>query len=601
MRKIIYLASFFALLLSSCERDLYEEPLATSKSEKKITYVPIEKVPFLMPTIIEYNKNYTNFSRNSNEFSGKYENLDLDLDKILMLEKNGDTTYSIRIKKEFLSSEDKYFDNLNILKPQNEEYKSFIMRYNSLDDLKEFDIKSFTGRVEKLDILYNPEIILDLENGVNKCQKYVIGGCWHVWIWDNGEVDVWNDCESGSSGSSSSGGGPDGPGGPRGPGGPGGPGGSEGGGGSPSGPGGPGDPSPGSNNTVSPPQIDDNGQIIGAISFEILPNPPIKTAEEIKLIFQDTLNPLQLIWWNNLNNAPKVLEIISYLTANQNNTNASLFAQNLITQTLNTGFSFDVNASSKSPYFIDNSSVQGNTQEEIKFREIYNDLTQSVDFRKMFINAFGYSPFFNAKFIIADIPQTPAGYTSGTCTSYQNKPSTCLITIDRQWLLSKSKVNIAITILHETIHAYLNFKFQNPSFGLPLPNTSINAMDFQTCVNTYYNGFSGNQTQHSFFVDAMIPNMVSILNQIKDLLVTPAQNDQLINPTTGITIMYEPMGNPPSLSDIPLPWNWNDYFTFACYSGLDSSTSYPAIFPPNSNINFIKYHYIQAGNYVLQP
>ena len=61
------------MLFISCERDLYEEPLSTSKSEKKINYVPIEKVPFLMPSIIEYNKNYTNFSRNGGNSSGKYE------------------------------------------------------------------------------------------------------------------------------------------------------------------------------------------------------------------------------------------------------------------------------------------------------------------------------------------------------------------------------------------------------------------------------------------------------------------------------------------------------------------------------------------------
>jgi hypothetical protein len=126
-------------------------------------------------------------------------------------------------------------------------------------------------------------------------------------------------------------------------------------------------------------------------------------------------------------------------------------------------------------------------------------------------------------------------------------------------------------------------------------------MQFVDCVNMYYNGFSGNQDQHSFFVDNMIPTMVDILTNIRDLLVTSDQGYQLMYPSNGAAFLWEPMGSPPAISDNQILWNWTDYLTHLCYGGLDLSTSYPTIYPPNSDINFVRAEYISAGNTILKP
>lgn len=61
----------------------------------------------------------------------------------------------------------------------------------------------------------------------------------------------------------------------------------------------------------------------------------------------------------------------------------------------------------------------------------------------------------------------------------------------------------------------------DPSIGMTIPG--INNMDFQQAVNTTYNGFSGDQDQHAFFYDYMLPTMQTIFSHVRDLLLTPAQ------------------------------------------------------------------------------
>ena len=240
------------------------------------------------------------------------------------------------------------------------------------------------------------------------------------------------------------------------------------------------------------------------------------------------------------------------------------------------------------------SSVSGNTPEEIKFRKVYNMLTNSVDFKNIFVDLFGVSPLFNVKFEITDVPQTiNNGHIDGICYMYKypnNLSPFNIIQIDRSHLLTKSTAKIALTILHECIHAYLNVKFLNPSFGMNIE--TINNMDFQTCVNTYYNGFSGNQTQHSFFVDNMIPKMATILNQIKNLLFTQEQILSVENPEPN-SVIYGVTNTNPSVKNysIILPWNWSDYFSHFSYNGLENCSSYSSIYPagsPNS-LNYLQY------------
>jgi hypothetical protein len=295
------------------------------------------------------------------------------------------------------------------------------------------------------------------------------------------------------------------------------------------------------------------------------------------------------------------IAIINYLVSN-NTPEDKVFIKEAISQMIKTGLVIDIQKSSKSPFFIDLSSVLGNTPEEIKFNEVYNALTKSTAFRNLFTSLFGSTPLFNIKFTITDIPETPNGKLNGICylKTYPNRLDPFnSIEIDRSHLLTNSKVDIANSILHECIHAYLNIKFRNPSIGMSIAN--INNMDFQTCINTYYNGFSGNQTQHSFYVNFMIPTMVQILKDIKSDIITTAQADLVENPTNGVAFIYQPMGNYPNIeiSSVQIPWSWNDFFTHLAFTGLQESTAYPSVYPKESYYNFIKDEYMNAFNVLI--
>jgi len=317
-------------------------------------------------------------------------------------------------------------------------------------------------------------------------------------------------------------------------------------------------------------------------------------------VFVSSLGPSQKAWWNSYANAIKKLPMMSYLGQNNYSDASQDFVRGLIEQIIlnpNT----DLNKSLASPFFIDLSSVSGNSQEEIIFRNVYESLLKSPKFKALFTDLFGSTPLFNVKFVIEDIPQNNTGHTSGTCSLYisgSNPAPFNIISIDRQFLLSKPKINAALVILHECIHAYLNIKFRNPTIGMQINN--INDMDFQECINTYYNGFSGNQTQHSFFLEYMLPVMVEILNDVKDEMLTPSQISAVENPQPN-SVIYAVTTTMPSVENynITLPWNWNHYFTHFCTTGLESSIAYPILYPQGSPNLLNRIQYLSIGLFVF--
>jgi len=342
---------------------------------------------------------------------------------------------------------------------------------------------------------------------------------------------------------------------------------------------------------------------------EIVIDPNLANLDFNKIIlFLDNLRTTDLAAFNYLNSHPEIKnQVFRYLGQNDSSEESKIFVTQFIDQCdLNPTLHLDFKASSKSPYFVDLSLVSGNTPEELKFQEVYGDLMTSSNFRHFFSNLFNQSPFINSKFKIGDIPQTGVGYTEGTCRlSYlpNQISSLCTITIDRTILQTKSKAEIALVILHECLHAYLNVKFRIPSIGMSLDQ--INNMNFQQCINQYYNSFSGNQTQHNFMVDFLIPNMVQILKDIQDLIISPAQKNELENPRDGGSFLYQPLTNNPPTTQISttiLPWNWNSFYIYFCYLGLQNCSAYPFNVAPNFlNVDdFYNYEYIFVFNSVMQ-
>ena len=278
--------------------------------------------------------------------------------------------------------------------------------------------------------------------------------------------------------------------------------------------------------------------------------------------------------------------------------------KNYINQSMvNDGLDLNFEYSLKSPFFIDMNSVSGNTPEEVKFREVYGFLMQSPKFKELFYDLFNNTPLFNVKFTIENITQQfgPNNYIKGKCKlSYTNGHPVPFnnIVIDRNFILTKTKSEIVTTIIHECIHAYLNIKFLNPNIGMSINN--INDLDFQECINEYYANFSGTQTQHSFFVDYMIPTMVEILNDVKNDIFTTQQISAVEYPASN-ALIYGVTQTNPSVKDynVVLPWNWTNYFTHLCFSGLESSTSYLSIYPHGSPNELNSQQYISIGTFIF--
>ncbi len=192
------------LVLSSCEKDLYEDSIKNSKG--KINYKTIDELPFLIPSVQKFNKDYKYLSYSKEATNKDALNLNLDLDHILeYVKENGLKTYSIVIKKEFNEYDNKYFENLHIFEKDGV-YENVIFKYDALDDFKKFDPQTFTGDVEIYDINYVYQGVIQYEEGVQKCIKMAVG-CMNVWWFtDIGEIWIWYEC-LGSGGGIETGGG----------------------------------------------------------------------------------------------------------------------------------------------------------------------------------------------------------------------------------------------------------------------------------------------------------------------------------------------------------------------------------------------------------
>lgn len=133
MKKLICGFAILVLLTPSCSKDNYDDAIVGSSYVKDpgIKKVSLNEVPFLRPTIEK-------FKRHNQELR-TINDLHLDLDNILAyIKANGDITYNIAIiGTDFSEKEDYYFETLHIVKTQ-DEYKSFIAKYNQSDDTKNF-------------------------------------------------------------------------------------------------------------------------------------------------------------------------------------------------------------------------------------------------------------------------------------------------------------------------------------------------------------------------------------------------------------------------------------------------------------------------------
>ncbi|WP_417352637.1 hypothetical protein [Flavobacterium alkalisoli] len=291
-----------------------------------------------------------------------------------------------------------------------------------------------------------------------------------------------------------------------------------------------------------------------------------------------------------------------YLMENNLSEESIEYIDQLITQMLLTNSFFDVGLSQKSPCNIDMTSVQGNSVNELRFRNIYNKIIQSNLFKQLFVNLFETTDFVNVKFLIEDIPD-PSVSGNSQLFHYSSGGLLNIIKIDTELLNDQSDFNIALTIIHECIHAYLSVKLAHPEIGIGMPISNINNLDFSECINESYNAFNGPESQHDFFVDYMRPTIINILTEIKNIIFTPELIERVETPSSqnGVYI-YAPTNTiPPTNSGIPMIWDWNDFFSYSSLIGLQNCDAFHVLYPLDSVEYYMFTQYYQAGITAFTP
>ena len=277
-----------------------------------------------------------------------------------------------------------------------------------------------------------------------------------------------------------------------------------------------------------------------------------------------------------------VVNIIDFF-AQQNNFRASdqEFVNQFIAQrTANPSLNLDFTASYLSPMNVDVSSINPNTPEGAKFIEIYDKLIKSPEFKKLFESIFKESKRDNVKFEIDDRvfeDNNPRKKEVHATTSQDPITKIITIRISKQiltagTLMSQTKIENAKTILHECIHAYLFVKAGNPAIGV----------DFVKLLNIMYPTPS---EQHDFMYNNMVPTMQKVLGEIRDLVTTAPKRAVLE------TYTMHPTVNPLTST----PFNWQEFYKYLSYSGLDETFGFKNDFPLNSDLLRLNRNYIDAG------
>ena len=277
--------------------------------------------------------------------------------------------------------------------------------------------------------------------------------------------------------------------------------------------------------------------------------------------FNEFINSLQstnITSFNYLNQNPTVkMQIFYYFANNSFSSDSNAFAIEILNQIkLNPNLNLNIAASYNSPLNIDFGTISNHTPEGKKFLEIYDALTKSPEFKTFFKDLFENSNRFNVKFEIGALTSSANGNTSVNIGGF---PICNTITISPAFLNSANKMEIAKTILHECIHAFLNIKLYDTGQGAAV--STLNSEQLFHLINHQYNGFSGSQDQHNFIYTYMLPTMETIFSQIKNILVSNEDNYELNNNIN----VHIPNNNSPGT-----PFQWYDFYHNLSLSGLQS-------------------------------
>ena len=364
----------------------------------------------------------------------------------------------------------------------------------------------------------------------------------------------------------------------------------------------------GNNNTGNPysgsgnPNEETN-PIYSEIEPEIVTSPVKKPSLDINTNQLNTNT-----FFNNLSPAQQQLaivnvdaynELIQHQIVNRWSNESEQFAEKFIISSIENGLNFDFQKSLKSPANIDFSEIDTTTPEEQKLDCVYKKLMQSTSFKNLVDNTFGISNKINLKFeIVQNLthvqPNGTITYPNGTSqlntnlafgTTYYNNT----IQLSGNNLLSaganKSNFEIAKTIIHEIIHAYLNIKRKGCS-AASIPE--INSHLFPELISSFYTAGCSidvnntDQSEHAFMFDHMIPAFQMIFAEIRDILATPNN----ISEAEGV--YYDN-------NDQPYNWNWQDFYKYFSMNGLHNNNAFTTAIISNPSNNFLYAFYVEKG------
>jgi len=241
--------------------------------------------------------------------------------------------------------------------------------------------------------------------------------------------------------------------------------------------------------------------------------------------------------------------------------------------------SYNAYYSGKSPFNVDLSAVRRECDtislpdpSNEKFMCVYNKLANSPTFKHLFTNIFGESANLNAKFEIVDVPSATNPNANGTCQASGTMDSNgnlvnvvMTIKIKRSHVDGDARINVAKTILHECVHAYLKLKKLDSSQGTTLGE--INNEDLGELINQYENNgeFSAGQHGHEFMFDYMLPSMQQMVSDVRDNLI-PQNHRQYVEARN-----YQSSSNPVVPNH---PWDWNEFYYYFCLRGLHNTNAF---------------------------
>ncbi|TCN60720.1 hypothetical protein D0809_02345 [Flavobacterium circumlabens] len=303
-------------------------------------------------------------------------------------------------------------------------------------------------------------------------------------------------------------------------------------------------------------------------------------ANDINVLLGNTLNFEQLTFLFNNDNI--ATEVKNYLDQNTNAAAKALTTQIIAAMVANPGLKINFTASVNSPMNIDILAITNATTEGKKFLEVYDALTKSPEFKKLFIDMFAESKRFNVKFEIAEKVyenDDPTKKEVNANTSKIAGTDNYIIKINKKIFnkgtdFSQIRIKNAKTILHECIHAFLFVKSKNSTIG----------MDIETVIDKIY---PTTDEQHNFMAEKMIPTMQKILSQIRDLVTTTAGRNVL---DTQITM------HPTQTPLTSTPWIWSEYYKFLSLKGLEKTVYFKNNFPTGSDQWKLLTKYIEYGH-----